>query len=398
MGVVLASVAIGLVLWQTIFVLVGRQEEKWAFSLVQHTPSAADFKSLQLLFKMDKAGRSAYVYPNGTFVNSSFPAWSAILRSEPETTLDRCVIGSWVDASPEVPLGCLLHGRSSQRVDTILSTFNPHLILLGIACANAAFCVAGAIKGIRVSSYGGSGGVLGNVMYYRRTFASAFFTVFAFVISTIYMWVVDTELYRYPTIVVQLFILIPTLRFSYLYDEEDNHNFMEEESVSYEDPEGEYGGGAGGKAFDSVPEYVAWRILNHMLLVLAPLVVVVWSAMGVRIWTDVFAIALLLIVNVHAVWLLQSEVVDKGAQLIGYIAALVIPILTTALAAQLVGGPMSTWRQIMCLKPAAGLVLLVYLLSLLPARAVKPKTRLKLTSYIITLTIAAVFISINLLS
>ena len=408
MGAFTASFAAALVILQATLIFLSRSELQWSFYLVQRVQSLPDWSSLLL----DTASPQQ---PLADQHNNNNDSSSLIIRhhndnvmmiahharSDLESPFTRCLIDAQdrsiasakhpsSSSSLLLPPVVVHHtdhnfnpekkcsewtSHTSQRADPVLAPFNPHLILLAIACIHCLLCLSRVYKNNDKkptttttsrhqsgSRSGGSATVVEEGMNDNMINATAatgdeasflpsstqrqtsnyslkevapikwvlagmsILVLIAAVLSA----VSSPDLLRYTTILVVVGIFLCGCVFVCL--------------------------------FDTCKEDLDWTLAFHLQVVGVPLTVHMLSAMGVRFWVDVLAHSTLLSAAVNCLWL-QSTLKDQPLQIARF-ATVAIPTFCIAFTQQEWG--VDSWQHVVAIMAALSLAPLYILTVMRP--------------------------------
>ena len=381
MGAVVLLFATLILLWQSVFVLLQRDESHWGFSLVRHSTLEINRTRLD----------EAFANPRGN-LHVPVPVWSDVLnRVDPQTSLHECVKHFWELGLSSPPSVCFNRGHLPHRTDAVLDEWNPHLLLLAVAGANAIFCLCEAVSRRELVT-------AQHALAYRRTLGSVCVVVYVVAMSIGSMWVATSfSALRYTTLLLQAAVLLPMIRYAYLVDASEmlpTEDFLEISLLMMVAGPEEHRSNshvstkAGGDAMS------AWRVSVHQQVVMVPLLVTVWATVGMRSWEDVVSQAALLMVASNALWVKQATV-EWGARTVCKVLCVLLPVCSTLLALEAIGGPRSGWRQMVALMAAFALAPFL-LLALLPRALVSEVLRVRISLYCITAALMASVVNINI--
>ena len=258
------ATALCTLLLQVVLVSLHRESTTWTFALVQRTERGADWEKMDKLF-VQRA-------PNDTLPPDALQGLQPSLQS--------CVQDAWRTYRPHVPVQCLLRGHNGFEIQGIMAAFNPHLLLLALCSVHAVFCVRRAFPDHvqRLCAFAAALGAL---------------NVGLGLLHTTYT---GSDGFHYPT--VTSILLCFAACFYYLYT-----------------------------APESAKEDPYWEVVMELQVVGAPLVALVFAAMGVRIAEDALYHLVSLVVACNSLWLQR---VAAKRPLTKFLCALVVLGLPTS--------------------------------------------------------------------
>ena len=294
-------VAVAIALIQTILVLLSRDASKWTFYLMDQSPVFLNIPVLDAIFSTRVA-------------NQAEPNWGAVMNMSSSVPVAVCVSSAWSRGDTSTPSGCLLRMHTTQKIVSTMDAFNPHLILLSIAWGNSIFAISESL----VKHHN-----LLKKFKYGKTMVAGFIALLIVVTDVLCRYVMNDaadESLQYPTILVQLLVVLPCIYFAYKLDTLSNPDHH------------------------SMRAAVAWKIAMHQQFISVPLVVTMFAAMGMQMWSTLLAQLLLLCVLVNILWALMMKLC--GHQ-IGKLLCIVIPLGSAiGILRSSLGGALAGWREI----------------------------------------------------
>ena len=337
MGAFTFGVSAALVVFQCTLVLLQLEPSTWSFSLVFARPDAAEWAAeLSALLGAD-GSTSKNHNNNGTLGNQSVPTTNnnntahhltgnQTLQLTVQQTSALTCLRAIVNASPDTrsasAASCILRTHTPSEVTPVLAPFNPHLLLLSLACLQ---CLMAFGRMYRRWREGEDKRPSLSDHYYISVEGVGLVLTAITVAATIVQGVHDAELVRYPTLMA--------LALNWLL----------------------------GLWYTHAPEGGCF----HSALVAAPLSVLCGMLFGPRLWPDVLQHYVLLIAAIQMALLIprrdEEEEASEARPLMRAVALLLL--LLPIGDAVWNTGPFDAWRYILILIGAVGLLPL--LLSLL---------------------------------
>lgn len=323
MGVYTAYFSGALVILQTTLLLLNRAPQQWAFSLVQHQRVRPDWAPIERAF-------ADWPQHHDHLVN---------LTADRQPPLRRCLLEAWDAQPPRQPAGCRESwpdGGAVPITEPVLAAFNPHIIVLAVACMHFLICLSGAKRkhhqqqqqqhgdghkpeGMTITS-------LWDIRLYKlvrivsHTTALTLLAIIVLVVAVL-SGIHDAELTRYPTIITVVLLFA--------------------------------GGSVYAYRFDYEREDLDWTLAFHMQIVGVPLTVVVMAAMGVRFWIYPITHCFFLIAAVNCMWIQFAPATDPFARQIARFATVAFPTFTLCATQQEWGT--DSWEHVVTLMAAASL-------------------------------------------
>lgn len=286
MGLFAVFLACAIVVLQSTLILSNRKPNQWGFSLLQKKSLVIDWGNI-----------------SGTHYVSDQPFETAIQPLLPSTFLSGlpCLRYSW-ESGKWPPRQCESGYHSPQEISSLPGgSWNPHLILLAIACAHLVITLATAqakhtnadkknlILNMERPSY--SSGIYQFSLSICLTFLFMLWLIVALIAANRQIaGVFDT-----PTVFVGLVLLLACARFLYVHHQyfgptacskSSSHSVCENECVE-----------------EISSCYFLWNQTFQLQIISVPLSVLMLSVMGVRLYSDVLAHLIFLSTSVNAMWL-----------------------------------------------------------------------------------------------
>jgi hypothetical protein len=343
-------VAVSIALFQSVLVMLGRNASQWTFSLINQQPVISNRSVLDGIFTQ-------------RVPTSVEPNWGEVMNVSLSSPVAQCMKHAWQRGEQTMPLGCVLRTHTSQSVTTVMDAVNPHLIILAIAWSNAIFAISQSlVKYPHVLKR----------WAYAKTMAAVGVLVLVAVIDAVCMYVTSNHIdavLRYPSILVQLLVVLPSVYFAFKLDRLTDHHHLR--------------------------ATVAWKLSMHQQVICVPLVVTMFAAMGVRLWSTILAEALLLSVAVNILWALQMRLCERT---IGIALSVMIPIGTVlGCLRSSVAGPLAGWREVTAAISVFALLPFI-LLSFGQHRIQHAALLFKIEFWCVTVTILACIMDLALVS
>lgn len=286
MGLFLLTVSTAIVVLQSTLILSNREPNLWTFSLLQHKSSNT---TASLLYES--------------------PYTDCMLsKKEPPLSIETC--RQWYHAVTET--SSILNGAA----------WNPHLILLVIACIHLVLCFSNSQDHFYIKENGSvSPPVFSSRIYHFPI------RLCIFILSLLCLIVgliaanrnPSRQTLDHPTITVAVILLLVTAWFVYIRYK--NHHSL---------------------------TYHLWVVIFQLQIVGIPLVVLMISVMGARFYTDIVVHFLLLTAAVNSLWL-QNRVNQTNNMLMLIFLRLLtiaIPLFCIFMAQIQWGGGTNTWQQV----------------------------------------------------
>ena len=300
-------IAAAIALIQTILVLLGRNASQWTFYLIDQSP-----------IPVNKPVLAPYFENRAT--HTTEPNWGVLMNMSSVLPVVVCVRTAWQRAETATPMGCLLRAHTMQKTTSVMEALNPHLILMAVAWGN---CIFGMCETMSRPMSWFSG------WKYVRTMIAIGIAVLVLVIDVVCRYVLNSDsadVLQYPTIFVQLLVILPCIYFAFKSDAlgvEGHHTQNEHyhhQVVS------------------------AWKVAMHQQLIAVPLVITMIASMGMRLWTTVVCQTIFLSVAVNILWIVAMELCRRG---IGRAFCIIITVGSIiCIMRSSLGGPMSGWREV----------------------------------------------------
>jgi hypothetical protein len=412
MGLFSMTMATAIVVLQATLILSNRESNLWVFPLMQHKKSEQVWKNVSKMFK--EIGEK----------NAS--EFSISTRGTPFAL---CVEQS--NSSRDLPEHCRLWYHGTQEIHSIFNgaTWNPHLILLVIACIHLVFSFSNTqehhmvkktqketsskhkkkhhqkLKSMMSDAETSSDteeSVSSSIYHFPLSLSLGLLSLLCLIVGLIAsnrnrdsMAILDA-----PTIVISVVLFMVASWFIYkqhhLGDTTINDDsYKDDETVSMLD--------------NDVPHpaisYSIWVQIFHLQTVGVPLTVLMMSVMGVRIFTDVINHFLLLSTAVNSLWL-QSQLLSvvSNDMILVFVRCLTcgIPLFCIFIAQTQWGGT-NTWEQITVFMAFISLSPL-YVFTLFPIKHLNQNSdkdwdhvQLRLVNFCITVAVGSSVVNLGLL-
>ena len=238
------AAALGMFLLQVVLLCVQRDATSWTFSLLSRAPKEPATSWEQL----DKS----FMEHRRTMENVSLT-----LEGVQVATAD-CVQQAWRTFRPHLPTHCLLRVHNGFTVEAALAAFNPHVILLALCSAHVVCCARRAFP----------------EHVQRLFYATGALGAVNLGVGLLQTSRLGSDGFHYPSIVATIAVFAACFYYLSTAPQE-----------AKEDP--------------------YWEVVFHLQAVGAPLVALVFAAMGVRFWDDALYHLTSLLVACNCIWLQQ---------------------------------------------------------------------------------------------
>lgn len=352
------AMASAIVVLQTTLILSNREPNLWVFSLLQKKKSLPSWGNLSTLFHSP----SLLTRDNSTFDAFILPE----LHSEKGMPLVECVHEGWLQGDP-IPDYCRFWYHASQEITSIFegATWNPHLILLALACLHllVTFSLAQNQHLLKLHKHNLKGTANDTAAAANRMYSvplSLCLCILAMLWLITALIAANRSLYAHgdkgtsildtPTILVAILLLISAAWLVNVH-----HHYQNSASSS-------------DSSSTTAPQnrevyYHLWIQTFQLQMVSIPLSVLMISVMGVRIYTHIIMHVVLLTVAVNSLWIERQLSLNPEPQAYAYqknqenttmtmmlffcLKSLVmgIPLLSMFMAQSQWGGS-NTWQQI----------------------------------------------------